>query len=99
MDYGARDGVTLCGPRTYTIAPATYSFLDLIGDTLILQSTNPSDATVIPITINIEAKLVNYPAVTSAPGSFQVDIIQLTCSSSQESYEYQVGAASQLVQF
>ena len=70
LTYGTTDGVSLCGPRTYSISPTTYSFLTLFGDTLTLQSTDPLEATVIPITIKIEAKLDNYPAVAPASSTF-----------------------------
>ena len=36
LNYGNMDGTTLCGPRSYTISPASYSFLDLTTDTLTL---------------------------------------------------------------
>ena len=34
--YGAADGVTFCGPRSYSISPSTYTFLGLTSNTLTL---------------------------------------------------------------
>ena len=55
--YGNGDGFTLCGPRTYSISPGTYSFLTLSGDVLTLASTDPTEATHSPISITISASL------------------------------------------
>ena len=64
--YGNSDGFTLCGTRTYTISPATYSFLTISGDVLTLVSADPAETTSVPLTITIEATLDTYPAVASA---------------------------------
>ena len=72
---GNLDGVTLCGPRTYTITPATYSFLDLSGDTLTLQSTDTSETSATPITITISATLDNYAAITAVSQTFTIQIL------------------------
>ena len=64
-DYGNKDGFTLCGSRSYTISPSTYSFLSSVGDVLTLVSTDPAEATVTPLSITISASLDNYPAVPS----------------------------------
>ena len=55
--YGNLDGFTLCGARTYTISPSTYSFLTISGDELTLVSTDPAEATASPISISISATL------------------------------------------
>ena len=34
--YGAADGVSHCGARSYTISPLSYTFLDLTASTLTL---------------------------------------------------------------
>ena len=34
--YGAGDGVSFCGGRSYTISPTSYTFLSLASDTLTL---------------------------------------------------------------
>ena len=75
--YGTMDGFSLCGPRSYSISPTTHSFLSLLGDTLTLQSTDPSEATASPITITIESNLDDYPAVPAAVETFVIEIIDL----------------------
>ena len=55
--YGAADGVTFCGSRSYSISPNTYTFLDFTSGILTLQSIDPTDATPSPITITITATL------------------------------------------
>ena len=64
--YGALDGFTLCGPRTYTISPSTYPFLTISGDVLTLVSTDPAEATTSPISITISATLDDYPAIPAS---------------------------------
>ena len=36
LNNGNMDGTTLCGLRSYTISPTSYSFLDLTANTLTL---------------------------------------------------------------
>ena len=68
--YGTMDGVSLCGSRTYSIAPTTHSFLTLFGDTLTLQSSDPAEATASPITITISATLNSYTTIPAAVQTF-----------------------------
>ena len=70
LTYGTMDGVSLCGTRSYSISPTTHSFLTLSGDTLTLQSTDPSEITFVPITITISATLDSYPAIIAAVQNF-----------------------------
>ena len=72
--YGAMDGTTLCGPRSYSISPASYSFFSLSTDTLNLQSTDPTEVMVSPLMITITATLDNYPLITAATSSFTIQI-------------------------
>ena len=73
--YGNADGFTLCGPRTYSIAPSSYTFLSITGDVLTLQSTDPAEATASPITITISAELDSYPSVSAAVQTFTIEIL------------------------
>ena len=76
FQYGTPlDGVTFCGPRTYTITTASYSFLDLTGDTLTLQSNNPIDALSSPYTVEIVAGLDIYPDVPKVSQTFQISVL------------------------
>ena len=68
--YGTLDGVSFCGPRSYSIAPSGYTFLSISGDVLTLQSTDPAEATTSPITITISAKLDDYPDIPAAVHTF-----------------------------
>ena len=51
------DGLTACGPRSYTISPTSYTYLALELDTLTLGSTDFADVTSVPIIITVEATL------------------------------------------
>lgn len=58
------DGVSFCGPRTYTISnnPGT---LSISGDLLTLISTDPNDA-IGTVTVTITASLDNYIGITDS---------------------------------
>ena len=77
--YGAMDGITLCGPRSYTVTPASLIFLDLTANTLTLLSTDPTEATS-PLSITITATLVNYPLVPAATSTFTVEVVDYCAS-------------------
>lgn len=62
---GNNDGITFCGTRNYAISPNTFSFLDLTGSLLTLQSNDPSDYPTFE-TITLTVSLQNYPTVTSS---------------------------------
>ena len=82
IGYGNMDGVTLCGPRSYTISPTSYSFLDLTTDTLTLQSVDPAEATSSPIIITVSATLDNYPLISASSQTFTIEIIDLCATTS-----------------
>ena len=71
---GDGDGFTFCGPRSYSIAPTTYSFLTLTDNVLTLQSTDPAEATTSPITITIRATLDYYPGIPAAVQTFDIQL-------------------------
>ena len=73
--YGTMDGVTLCGPRSYSISPTTHSFLTLSGDVLTLESTDPAEATASPLTITISANLDSYPDIPAVVQTFDIEIL------------------------
>ena len=70
--YGAMDGTTLCGPRSYSIIPASYNYFSLSADTLTLVSTDITEVTVSPLSVTITATLDNYPLVSVATSSFTI---------------------------
>ena len=74
LTNGNMDGVSLCGPRTYSISPSSSSILGLSGDTLTLLSTDPADVTTSPISITIRAGLLNYPNVAPKLETFNIEI-------------------------
>ena len=82
LTNGNMDGVTLCGPRSYSISPTSYSFLDLTTDTLTLQSVDPAEATSSPIIITVSATLDNYPLITASSQTFTIEIIDLCATTS-----------------
>jgi hypothetical protein len=59
--HGDKYGLTLCGPKTFTISPSNLSFFSLTGSTLSLKSTNPADvgSQVVTLTITLQ----NYPTI------------------------------------
>ena len=73
--YGNLDGFTLCGSRSYSISPTSYSFLSLAGDVLSLVSTNPAEKTTSPITITISAQLDSYPTIPAVQQTFTIQIL------------------------
>ena len=77
--YGLMDGTTLCGPRTYSIGPTSYSFFSLSVDILTLISTDPIEATS-PLSITITATLDNYPLVSVATSTFTVELVDYCTS-------------------
>ena len=74
LTYGAGDGVSFCGGRSYTISPTSYTFMSLASDTLNLQSNDPTHA-VGPITITVSATLDNYPSILPATQLFTIEVI------------------------
>jgi hypothetical protein len=62
---------SLCGARTFTISPTTYSFLSLSDNVLTLYSTVPSEASA-PITVTVTAVLDDYPLITPATALFTI---------------------------
>ena len=83
--YGVGDGLTLCGPRTYSISPSIHSFFSLSTDLLTLMSTDPTEMTVSPLSITITATLDNYLLVAAASSTFTIDIQDL-CPSTTLSF-------------
>ena len=52
------NGLTICGPRSYSISPSTNTFLSLIGDDILqLESKDLNDFTASPLSITITAAL------------------------------------------
>ena len=72
--FGYTSGNALvCGDRTFSISPTTYTCLTLASDVLTLQSTNPAEV-ISPTTITITAELTNYQTV-KATQIFTIEII------------------------
>ena len=71
------DGVTLCGPRIYTISPTSYQALTLNTSTgeLTLVSTSSADVTGGPVTITATAALANYPLIPTATETFTIEVV------------------------
>jgi hypothetical protein len=76
---GTMDGLTYCGPRTYTINYP--GFLSISGTTITLNSVTASDITNSPYTAIVTAKLANWPTVPTVTKTFTVTIGQCSITS------------------
>jgi hypothetical protein len=76
---GTMDGLTYCGPRTYTINYP--GFLSISGTTITLNSVTASDATNSPYTATVTAGLANWSTVPTVTKTFTVTIGQCTVTS------------------
>ena len=84
--YGNLDGFTLCGSRSYTISPTSYTYLSLAGDVLSLESTNTAEKTISPITITISAQLASYPTIPAVQQTFTIEILDHCDSTTLSSF-------------
>ena len=80
LSNGNFDGITLCGSRTYSISPLSHTFLDLTSDILTLQSIDPNEATLSPITITMTVVLDDYPLVSAATATFTIEVVDYCAS-------------------
>jgi len=54
---------TYCGPRKYTLTPATYTWLSIAADNMKVETSDLNDVGVYP-GIQLKIELLNYPMVT-----------------------------------
>ena len=76
-NFGARDGVSFCGSRSYELEPAeNYNHILLLDDTILsLDSSDPAEAGIVH-TVAIHASLDDYPLIARATTTFT---ISFTC--------------------
>lgn len=77
LEYGKRDGFSLCGPRLYEISPelTAGSIITVTSNGNSLQVTLlSSDVTPSPLTYTVTATLEDYPQIPSAIGFFTVEV-------------------------